>query len=326
MESELLLETSFTYDEHVSERFPTVGVIGAGPLARMMVAPAAALGIELQLFAQNTQDSGAQISHHTVGDYTDLEALKKFAAQCNLITCEDQLVPLSVIKGLESAGVRVYPSSAAFSYLQDKEQMRERSNSPDCSITVLVARSPHGQATSWSPTEVVHKDGINTLTIAPAQKITEELSARAQKMALDIANEIKVVGVMNVEMHVKGEEIYINRVSMGPHESGQWTIDAARTSQFEQHLRAVLDLPLGDPGMTYEFAVTGNIFARDKKDMYRPYLHLMARNPDLKFHQYMNEIEPGNTIGHVTAAGSDLQKLIDDVEHACDYMSGVIDE
>jgi 5-(carboxyamino)imidazole ribonucleotide synthase len=78
--------------------------------------------------------------------------------------------------------------------------------------------------------------------------------------------------------------------------------------------------------MTYEIAVTGNIFGGDKKDMYRPYLHLMARNPDLKFHQYMNEIEPGNTIGHVTAAGSDLQKLIDDVEHACDYMSGVIDE
>jgi 5-(carboxyamino)imidazole ribonucleotide synthase len=326
MESELLLETSFTYDEHVSERFPTVGVIGAGPLARMMVAPAAALGIKLQLFAQNSQESGAQICRHTVGDYKDLEALKEFAAQCDLITFEDQLVPLSVVKGLESTGVRVYPSSAAFIYSQDKEKMRERSHSPDYSITVLVARSPHGQATSWSPTEVIQKDGISTLTIAPAQKITEELSARAQKMALDIANEIKVVGVMTVEMHVQGKEIYIYRVSMGPHESGQWTIDAARTSQFEQHLRAILDLPLGDPGMTYEIAVTGNIFGGDKKDMYRPYLHLMARNPDLKFHQYMNEIKAGNTIGHVTAAGSDLEKLIDDVEHACDYMSGVIDE
>ena len=145
-------------------------------------------------------------------------------------------------------------------------------------------------------------------------------------MALDIANTIKVVGVMTVQMYVSGEEVFIKSVSMGPHETGLWTIDAARTSQFEQHLRAVLDLPLGDPGMTYEFTVTRNFFGGDKTDMYRPYLHLMARNPDLKFHQYMNEIESGSPVGHVTASGSNLQKLIDDVDHACDYMSGVIDE
>ena len=107
MVRELRLGTSFTYDKPVSERFPTVGVIGAGQLARMMVAPAAALGIKLHLFAQTPQDSGAQICSHTVGDYSDLSALKEFAAQCDVITFEHELVPLSVIKGLESAGVRV---------------------------------------------------------------------------------------------------------------------------------------------------------------------------------------------------------------------------
>ena len=370
----------------MSERFPTVGVIGAGQLARMMVAPAAALGIKLHLFAQTPQDSGAQICNHTVGDYSDLAALKEFAAQCDVVTFEHELVPISVIKGLESAGVRVYPSSSAFIYSQDKEQMREKLSSYpapawkiaistegidqypliaksisggydgrgvwrvnsqdelaqllksapkllieelisfDCEIAVMVARSPHGQATSWSATETIQKDGICTLTISPAQEISEELSTRAQKLALDIAHELGVVGVMAVEMFVKGEQLFINEVAMRPHNSGHWTIDGSRTSQFEQHLRAVLDLPLGDPAMTHEFAVMGNILGGEKTDMYRPYLHLMARNPDLKFHQYMKEVRPGRKIGHVTAAGSNLLQLRDDVQHARDYMSGVIDE
>ena len=370
----------------MSERFPTVGVIGAGQLARMMVAPAAALGIKLQLFAQSSQDSGAQICSHTVGDYSDLVALKEFASQCDVVTFEHELVPISVIKGLESAGVRVYPSSSAFIYSQDKEQMREkltsypapawkvatstegidqypliaksisggydgrgvwRINSQDelaqllksapkllieelisfdCEIAVMIARSPHGQATSWSATETIQEDGICTLTISPAQEISEELSTRAQKLALDIAHELGVVGVMAVEMFVKGEHLYINEVAMRPHNSGHWTIDGSRTNQFEQHLRAILDLPLGDPSMTHEFAVMGNILGGEKTDMYRPYLHLMARNPDLKFHQYMKEVRPGRKIGHVTAAGSNLLQLREDVQHACDYMSGVIDE
>jgi len=106
----------FIYDSAVSNRFPRVGVIGAGQLARMMVAPATALGVDLLLFAQSSEDSGAQITNHIVGDYTDLAALKEFAAQCDLITFEHELVPLSVIKGLEAAGVRIYPPSVAFIY------------------------------------------------------------------------------------------------------------------------------------------------------------------------------------------------------------------
>ena len=108
----------------MNERFPRVGVIGAGQLARMMVAPASALGIDLHLFAASPQDSGAQLTHHVVGDYTDLEALKEFAASCDVITFEHELVPLSVIKGLEAAGIRVYPPASAFIYSQDKAQMR----------------------------------------------------------------------------------------------------------------------------------------------------------------------------------------------------------
>ena len=386
MAPELQLETSFIYDRPVSERFPTVGVIGAGQLARMMVAPATALGVNLILFAQSSEDSGAQICQHVVGDYTDVEALKKFATQCDVITFEHELVPLSVIKGLEASGVRVYPPSSAFIYSQDKAEMRAKLNefpSPswkvvtstkevdqypliakaisggydgrgvwkinsqdelaevlkstpkllieelisfDSEIAVMVARSPHGQANSWTPTETVQEDGICTLTISPAQSVSSEIAEQAQKLALDIAQAVGVIGVMAVEMFVKGDHLFINELAMRPHNSGHWTIDGSRTSQFEQHLRAILDLPLGDPSMTHDFAVMGNILGGEKTDMYRPYLHLMARNPDIKFHQYKKEVRVGRKIGHVTAVGSDLLQLTTDVKHARDYMSGEIDE
>jgi len=386
MALELQLETSFIYDKSVSERFPTVGVIGAGQLARMMVAPATALGVNLILFAQSADDSGAQITHHIIGDYNDLESLKSFAAQCDVVTFEHELVPLSVIKGLEASGVRVYPPSTAFLYSQDKAEMRaklqsfpapawkvvtstqevdqypliakaisggydgrgvwkinsqdelaevlkttprlliEELISFDSEIAVMVARSPHGQATSWAPTETIQEDGICTLTITPAQSVAPEIAEQAQKLALDIAQEVGVIGVMAVEMFVKGEHLYINELAMRPHNSGHWTIDGSRTSQFEQHLRAILDLPLGDPAMTHDVAVMGNILGGEKTDMYRPYLHLMARNPDIKFHQYKKEVRVGRKIGHVTAVGSDLLQLTTDVKHARDYMSGEIDE
>jgi len=376
----------FIYDSAVTDRFPRVGVIGAGQLARMMVAPATALGVDLILFAASPNDSGAQITHHVVGDYTDFEELKKFAELCDVVTFEHELVPLSVIRGLEAAGVRVYPPAHAFVYSQDKAQMREKLNSYpsprwkivtttsevetypviakaltggydgrgvwkitsqeellqlltshpkvlieelisfDSEIAVMVARSPHGQATTWSPTETVQENGICTLTISPAPTISSELAERAQKLALDIAAEVGVVGVMAVEMFVKGDQLFINELAMRPHNSGHWTIDGSRTSQFEQHLRAILDLPLGDPAMTTPFSVMGNILGGEKSDMYRPYLHLMARNPELKFHQYKKEVRVGRKIGHVTAVGSNLLQLVSDVKHARDYMSGDIDE
>jgi 5-(carboxyamino)imidazole ribonucleotide synthase len=370
----------------VTERFPRVGVIGAGQLARMMVGPATALGVDLHLFAQSSSDSAAQITHHVVGDYTDLQALIEFSRECDVITFEHELVPLSIIKGLEVSGVRVYPSSSAFVFSQDKAQMREKlrsypaprwkiietsseaDNFPliaksisggydgrgvwkinsqeelavllktapkllveelvqfDFEIAVMVARSPHGQATTWAPTETVQEDGICTLTISPSPSMTPAIAEKAQRLALDIAAEVGVVGVMAVEMFVKGEEIFINELAMRPHNSGHWTIDGSRTSQFEQHLRAILDLPLGDPTMTAAHAVMGNILGGQKGDMYRPYLHLMARNPELKFHQYKKEVRPGRKIGHVTAVGSDLLQLTQDVQHARQYMSGEVDE
>ena len=370
----------------MSNHFPTVGVIGAGQLARMSVAPAAALGVNLLLLANNAQESGAQITNHVVGDYKDLETVRAFSRKCDVITFEHELIPLSIVKALEADGVVVRPSSASFIFSQDKAAMRERlSNFPspknavvtkaeevrefpviakaisggydgrgvwkinsqtelaavlkevgkvlieelidfDYEIAVMVARSPHGQATTWAPTQTIQRDGICVMTITPAPHLSNDLSERAQKLALDIANEIGVIGVMAVEIFVKGQELFINELAMRPHNSGHWTIEGSLTSQFEQHLRAVLDLPLGNPQMTAPIAVMGNILGGDKEDMYRPYLHLMARTPELKFHHYKKEVRPGRKIGHVNLLGDNLLELTQEVQHALDYMSGEIDE
>ena len=196
----------------------------------------------------------------------------------------------------------------------------------DFEIAVMVARSPHGQAATWAPTRTVQKDGICIETVTPVPEFNEELSQAAQNLALKIAEEIKLVGVMAVEMFVKGDQLFINELALRPHNSGHWTIEGSITSQFEQHLRAILDLPLGDTSMKTKWAVMGNILGGSKSDMYRPYLHLMARTPNLKFHQYNKEVRPGRKIGHVTITGDNLVELRQEVEHALSYMSGEIDE
>lgn len=352
----------------------------------MSAAPAAALGIDLILLAQSVTDSGAQVADFQIGDYRDLVQVREFAKKCDLITFEHELIPISVVRALESEGVRFYPTSESFIYSQDKVAMREKlSNyqSPkwqvvtqaseileypviaksisggydgrgvwkvnsenklsailldypkllveelidfDFEISVMVARSPHGQAATWVPTQTVQSEGICTVTIAPAPDLAESLGHQAQQMALSIAAELKLVGVMAVEMFVKGDLLFINELAMRPHNSGHWTIDGSITSQFEQHLRAILDLPLGDTSMTAKYAVMGNVLGGDKQDMYRPYLHLLARTPKLKVHQYRKEVKPGRKIGHVTLLGENLVELITEVQHAIDYMSGVIDE
>jgi 5-(carboxyamino)imidazole ribonucleotide synthase len=196
----------------------------------------------------------------------------------------------------------------------------------DFEIAVMVARSPHGQGASWAPTRTVQRDGICIETVTPVPEFNEKQSQAAQDLALKIADEIGLVGVMAVEMFVKGDQLLINELALRPHNSGHWTIEGSVTSQFEQHLRAILDLPLGDTSMTAKWAVMGNVLGGSKEDMYRPYLHLMARTPALKFHQYRKEVRPGRKIGHVTITGNDLVELRQEVEHALAYMSGEIDE
>ena len=305
-------------------RFPRVGVIGAGPLARLVINPAIALGVDLHFFASDEQDSAAQVAAHTIGDDRNLNQLLDFAGECDLLTFVGVLNPAPLAKSLEAEGVKIYPSSAALEHTLNN--VVQKMSDFDSEISVLVARSPHGQSTSWAPTELIRENGELITTVTPARAISAQVAELAQKKALEIAQSIAIVGVMTVEMQVKGEEISVSEVSLGLHESANWSIDGAVTSQYEQHLRAILDLPLGSPELIQEYVVTGSLCAGEKNDMYRPYLHLMARNPRLKFHQSRNDPSVGQAIGHVTACGKDLPNLMHEVEHARDYFSGAIDE
>ena len=196
----------------------------------------------------------------------------------------------------------------------------------DYEISVMVARSPHNQAATWPATLTIQSNGICTTTVTPVPDISDELANKVQAAALEIASGISLVGVMAVEMFIVGEDFYINELALRPHNSGHWSIEGCITSQFEQHLRAILDLPLGSTALRSKYSVMGNVLGGEKSDMYRPYLHLMARTPELKFHQYGKEVKPGRKIGHVTLCGENLLELQLEVAHAVDYMNGVIDE
>jgi phosphoribosylaminoimidazole carboxylase (NCAIR synthetase) len=307
----------------VRNRFPVVGIIGAGSLARLHLAPAIALGVDLKVLATSKDDSAAQVCNYVIGDRNNLSHVLDFARQCDLVTFEDGAVGLSIVKGLEAEGIRVYPRSSTLSQSRDKEQIE---SDPDLIFAVSVARSAHGQACTWSPTQVIMSDGNIVGTITPAPLITSEVSASAAELALTLADRFGLVGVMTVEMSYTGGQLSPFNLVMQPEIYGHWSIEGSVTSQYEQHLRAILDLPLGDPSMSAPYAVMGTVVGRDKSDMYRPYLHLMARSPELKVHQYMNEVAPGQTVAHLTAVGDDLAHLQEIIEHARDYMSGVIDE
>ncbi|MGB2840269.1 MAG: 5-(carboxyamino)imidazole ribonucleotide synthase, partial [Actinomycetes bacterium] len=118
----------------------------------------------------------------------------------------------------------------------------------------------------------------------------------------------------------------VNELAMRPHNSGHWGIDGAITSQFENHLRAVLDLPLGDPSTTAPCTVMVNLLGGELGDLYPAYLHCMARDPGMKFHMYGKTVKPGRKIGHVTAIGTDLSDLLERTRHAVAYLRGDIDE
>jgi 5-(carboxyamino)imidazole ribonucleotide synthase len=197
-------------------------------------------------------------------------------------------------------------------------------------LVVLVARSPSGQGSAWQVVETVRCDGICTQVLAPAPDLDPGLAAAATQAGLRIAGELDVTGVMAVEMFEvrdprTGEPAcLVNKLAMRPHDSGRWSTDGAVTSQFEQHLRAVLDLPLGDTGPRAPWTVMGNVVGGGYSELYPAYRHLLARDPGLKIHLYGKEVRPGRTIGHVNVSGADLDVLRARANHASGYLQGVI--
>jgi 5-(carboxyamino)imidazole ribonucleotide synthase len=183
-------------------------------------------------------------------------------------------------------------------------------------LAVQVARSPFGQVAAYPVVETVQRDGICVEVLAPAPALPESLALAAQQLAIDIATELGVVGLLAVELfEVVGTrgapELVVNELAMRPHNSGHWTIEGARTSQFEQHLRAVLDYPMGDTGLTAPVVVMANVLGGPDGGIPvdERLHHLFAADPGAKVHLYGKQVRPGRKIGHVTVLGDDLAQV-----------------
>jgi 5-(carboxyamino)imidazole ribonucleotide synthase len=188
-------------------------------------------------------------------------------------------------------------------------------------LAALVARSPHNQAAAYPVVQTVQRDGVCHEVIAPAPGLHPAVAEAAQGIALEIAAGLGVTGLLAVEMFETGDGLLVNELAMRPHNSGHWTIDGARTSQFEQHLRAVLDLPLGDVGRLAPYAVMANVFGGADADLYSRYPHVMAAGPAVRIHLYAKAVRPGRKIGHVTVLGDDPAQLRDRAMRAARYLS-----
>jgi 5-(carboxyamino)imidazole ribonucleotide synthase len=179
-------------------------------------------------------------------------------------------------------------------------------------LAALVARSPFGQGAVWPVVETVQRDGICVEVLAPAPGLGPELAEGAQATALRIADELDVVGLLAVELFETADGLLVNELAMRPHNSGHWTIEGSVTSQFEQHLRAVLDYPLGSTRTRAPVTVMANVLGGDPvppTGMDERLHHLSGRFPDVKVHLYGKGERPGRKIGHVTVLGAELEPV-----------------
>jgi len=368
-----------------------VGVIGGGQLARMMIAPAGKLGIEIKVLAE-TQDSPAAEATTLVGDFTDLETVLNFAQSVDVITFDHEHVPLAILQQLEQQGISVQPSSKALAHAQNKLVMRQAlqkigapnpiwkevstalqlnqfinehgpevvvktpiggydgkgvrvvSSSEQVSdwlaspmlaslggsllveqkvsfkreLAQLSARNPAGDFVSWPVVETRQKNGVCAEVLSPAPEISSEMSTKAVKIARLISESLGVTGNLAVEMFETIEgELLVNELAMRPHNSGHFTIEGSATSQFEQHLRAVLNLSLGKTDPIRPVAVMANLLGvSDSQDLMANYDKVMSSFPEVNIHFYGKAPRLGRKLGHITVVGDDVDSCLRTAEAA----------
>ncbi|MFJ3391444.1 5-(carboxyamino)imidazole ribonucleotide synthase [Leifsonia aquatica] len=375
----------------------TVGVIGGGQLARMMIPPAVELGIDIRVL-EEAEGMSAEIAATGVGDYRDLDTVLAFAETVDVITFDHEHVPPAILRELVSRGVPVHPGPDALLYAQDKIQMRaklselglpvpdwaavesadelaafladhggravvktarggydgkgvrvvsEASEADDWFLALaedgrggallveelvsfrrelaqLIARRPSGDSAVWPVVETVQRDGVCAEVIAPAPGAAGRTAEAAAEIATRIADGLGVTGVLAVELFETTDgRILVNELAMRPHNSGHWSIEGAVTSQFEQHLRAVLDLPLGETRQRDEWSVMVNILGGPAEGSLQDrYPAALAAHPEAKFHGYGKEPRPGRKVGHVTVGGDDLDDVVYRARAAAAYFEG----
>jgi 5-(carboxyamino)imidazole ribonucleotide synthase len=227
--------------------------------------------------------------------------------------------------GYDGKGVWVLPEAAAAESIvaagiplivEERVPLRRE-------LAAVVARSPFGQGAAWPVVETVQQGGICVRVLAPAPGLPAAVAAQAQELALRLAAELGVVGVLAVELFETAGGLVVNELAMRPHNSGHWTIEGALTSQFEQHLRAVLDYPLGSTAPVAPAVVMANVLGGPPgaPEFDERIHHLMAAWPEVKIHLYGKAVRPGRKIGHVTALGDDLATVAERATAAARYLA-----
>jgi 5-(carboxyamino)imidazole ribonucleotide synthase len=189
-------------------------------------------------------------------------------------------------------------------------------------LAVEVARSPSGATRCWPVVETVQRDGICVEVVAPAPRLSAALAAEAERIATTIAEALGVVGVLAVELFEAPGGLVVNELAMRPHNTGHWTIEGSATSQFEQHLRAVLDWPLGDTRPRARVAVMVNVLGGPDTDLTRTLPAALGEVPNASIHLYGKAARPGRKLGHVTVLGDDVVDVRDQARRAAAILQG----
>ncbi|GGI06540.1 5-(carboxyamino)imidazole ribonucleotide synthase [Egicoccus halophilus] len=371
---------------------PTIGVVGGGQLARMLLPSAARLGLPLVFLARPGDAVGAVWPAVLSGE-PDADGLRRLAARVDVVTVEHELVDLDTMQTLQDAGTPVRPSAATLAIATDKVRQREVLAAagvpvapwtlagdldaigafgdvhgwplvlkrprggydgrgvwvvddldaartvldevdgdpllvePKVTLTgelaVLVARRPGGETVVYDPVETVQVDAMCREVLQPP-RVPAAVAARARELAALVADAIGSVGMLSVELFVSGEQVLLNELAARPHNAGHLTIEGTVTSQFENHLRAVADLPLGSPASRGP-AVMVNVVG-GPVDPQQRLAETLAAEPAVAVHLYGKDHRPGRKLGHVTATGDDLETVRGRALRAADRLTAPAEE
>ncbi len=353
----------------------TVGMVGAGQLARMTQQAAIGLGIELRLLAGGDEDSAATVTGTVLyGNASSYADLRKLAEESDVVTFDHELIPSEHLARLEAEGFDLQPPPRAKLAAQDKLHAREllggcgfpvpeftavgsaaeavaaaeRLGWPivlkrrrggydgrgvrvvadraeleaiefdedgwlaeelvpiEMEASQLVVRSSTGELAAYPLARTVQRDGICVETVVPAG-LSAAIAERCRELAIGIAETIGAVGVMAVELFLTPEaEVIVNELALRPHNTGHWTIEGCETSQFENHLRAVLGWPLGPTRQLAPAAAMRNLLGSDFEGPSQVAAALAV--PGAHVHLYGKKPAPGRKLGHVTTLGDESEE------------------
>lgn len=310
---------------------PVVGVVGGAELGRMTWQAAVTLGQSLRVLATREPEADFGLAEATPWRLGDLESLRGFAKGCDVLTVCAEEVQAEHLAALAAEGVLVLPEPGVVAVARDPSRWRARlaelgepvaaapHRAEGLSLLVSVARSPFGQVAAYPVAEITRAAGDArgaggvAVTTAPAPGVDSELALLAQRIAIEVATGLRATGVLGVELVGESAtgEVRVVDVTARPHRRGNWTLDGARTSQFEQHLRAVLDYPLGDVATLAPFVATMSV--RDVvpggMSLDERLHHCYAADPGVRAHLYGVPPGRGRAAGHVTVLGEDSEDV-----------------